>query len=311
MTHRACCAPSGGPTPVALRVRDQSLPQTPAAHTLEQVVLSGGTYRRGDHHGDGHPLDGERPVHDVTVRPFSVDAVSVTNAQFATFVDATGYVTEAERSGFSAVFHLYVEAPDSDVLGRASGTPWWVTVRGADWCHPEGSASGIGDRDEHPVVHASWGDASAYCSWTGRRLPTEAEWEFAARGGLEGARYPWGDELLDADGRWQCNIWQGEFPHRNSADDGFHTTAPVRSYAPNGFGLWQMVGNVWEWCADRFDAQTYSLEPSSTLGTDRVIRGGSYLCHDSYCNRYRVAARSANTPTSTSGNLGFRTVRDA
>jgi sulfatase modifying factor 1 len=284
-----------------------------APHRTEQAVLGPATYRRGDHHGDGHPADGERPVHEVTVGPFAVDIVPVTNEQFAAFVDASGYRTEAEHFEFSAVFHLLLAADPDDVLGRAVGAPWWMTVRGANWAHPEGPRSTLAGRADHPVVHVSWNDSLAYCQWAGRRLPTETEWEYAARGGLDGARYPWGDNLLEDDGGWRCNIWQGEFPVTNTAEDGFVATAPVRSYEPNGFGLWQAVGNVWEWCADWFDAEAYERAsrgagPGPVLGASKVMRGGSFLCHHSYCNRYRVSARASNTPHSSAANLGFRTV---
>lgn len=267
----------------------------------------------GDGFSEGYPADGERPVHSVRLSPYFIDATAVTNAAFATFVKATGYVTDAQQFGASAVFHLVASRPD--VIGAAAGAPWWLTVRGASWRCPEGGDSTIGARQNHPVVHVSWRDASAYCAWAGKRLATEAEWEYAARGGLVGRRFGWGDELTPG-GRWACNIWQGDFPVRNTVDDGYLTTAPVKSYRPNGHGLWNMAGNTWEWCADRFSPTYYSQSPATDppgpdTGTTRVMRGGSYLCHDSYCNRYRVAARSSNTPESGSGNLGFRCANDA
>ncbi len=269
----------------------------------------------GDGFGEGYDADGETPVHDVLLSPFHLDATAVTNAQFATFVKATGHVTDAERFGSSAVFHLVVSAPRADLLGRAEGAPWWVEVRGADWRHPEGGGSTVGDRQHHPVVHVSWHDAQAYAAWAGKRLASEAEWEFAARGGLAGRRFPWGDDLTPG-GRWRCNIWQGTFPTHNTEDDGYLTTAPVKRYAPNGYGLHQLAGNVWEWCADWFSARYYAASPAADppgppSGSSRVMRGGSYLCHDSYCHRYRVAARSSNTPESSAGNLGFRCANDA
>jgi formylglycine-generating enzyme len=275
-----------------------------------QVLVPGGSFAMGDHHGDGDPADGERPVHRVTVSSFHVDATAVTNAAFARFVKETGYVTDAERWGSSGVFHLAFTGDRSDVLSSVEGAPWWLAVRDACWRRPEGPGSSIGDRANHPVVHVSWQDAETYCAWAGKRLPTEAEWEYAARGGREGARFPWGDDRGD---RWNLNIWQGRFPTENTREDGFLTTAPVKTYRPNGYGLWQTVGNVWEWCADRFAADWYARSPEQDPtgpeeGDARVMRGGSYLCHDSYCNRYRVAARTSNTPESSSGNLGFRCV---
>ena len=267
----------------------------------------------GDDRGDGHPADGEAPAHLVEVGAFSIDATSVTNADFARFVEATGYATEAEAFGYSAVFSLALRAAAGDVIGPAAGAPWWLGVRGADWAHPGGRESGLDGLEDHPVVHVSWNDAVAYCDWAARRLPTEAEWEVASRGGLDGARYPWGDAPPGDSGDWRANIWQGEFPRRNTAADGWATTAPVRSFRPNAFGLWQTVGNVWEWCSDWFDAGYYGRSPlvdpgGPEDGAAKVLRGGSYLCHDSYCNRYRNAARSSNTPDSSMGNAGFRTV---
>jgi len=284
------------------------------------VTVPGGPARLGDHFGDGYPGDGEGPVHEVELSSFRIAATAVTNEEFAAFVDATGHRTTAEAEGFSAVFHTDVAARRTDVLGRSPATPWWLGVRGADWRHPEGPRSDISARADHPVVHVSHDDAVAFARWSGRRLPTEAEWEYAARGGLEGRRYPWGDELFgdgsDArDRSWRCNIFQGTFPGANTAEDGWTTTAPVTAYPPNGYGLHQMVGNVWEWCSDWFDPRAYLARPrrdprGPASGTVRVMRGGSFLCHDSYCNRYRVAARSAAPPDSTASNLGFRCAAD-
>lgn len=281
-------------------------------HEIAQATIPAGSFAMGDSSGDRNPGDGEDPVHKVLLDGFDIDATSVTNDAFGRFVAATGYRTEAEVFGFSAVFHLALAAPEEDITGRAAGTPWWFGVRGADWRHPGGRNSGIDGRADHPVVHVSWNDAMAYCAWAGRRLPTEAEWEYAARGGLDRATYPWGDEQID-DGGWRANIFQGEFPRANTEEDGWLTTAPVRTFAPNGYGLWQPVGNVWEWCADWFDASYYRRSPLANppgpeSGQSRVLRGGSYLCHDSYCNRYRNSARSQNTPDSSMGNAGFRTV---
>ena len=282
------------------------------AHGIEQVRVPDGTFVMGDSSGDRNPEDGEVPLREVTVGEFEIDASTLTNDDFARFVADTGFRTEAEEWGFSAVFHLALQAAPTDVMGPAAGTPWWLGVRGADWAHPGGRNSTIEGLGDHPVVHVSWNDAAAYCAWAGRRLPTEAEWERAARGGLESAKYPWGDEEVDAGG-WRANIWQGGFPQHNTVDDGWLTTAPVRTFTPNGFGLWQPIGNVWEWCADWFDPGYYQRllsdnPPGPERGTRRVLRGGSYLCHISYCNRYRNSARSSNTPDSSMGNTGFRTV---
>ena len=321
----ACCA---GPAAVPGRTgsNESTGPATDLPRgersTRGQLALPGGGFAMGDPFDEGYPADGERPVHEVTLSPFLLDETAVTNAQYATFVKATGHVTEAEEIGISPVFHLAVQASRADVLGRADGTPWWLVVRGADWRHPAGPLSGIGELARHPVVHVSWHDAQAYAHWAGKRLPTEAEWEYAARGGLAGARFAWGDELTPR-GRWRLNIWQGTFPTHNTLDDGHLTTAPVKSYPPNGHGLHEMAGNVWEWCADRFSPTAYAdragapvTDPvapgSDDVGGDvpRVMRGGSYLCHDSYCHRYRVAARSSNTAESASANIGFRCAND-
>lgn len=279
----------------------------------EMVAIPGGTFDMGTETAEGFPSDGEGPVRRVRVDPFYMSAYAVTNAQFKRFVDETGYVTEAERFGWSFVFHLLV-SPETAKRVRSvpQEVPWWYVVEGAYWAKPEGPDSDLSGRMNHPVVHISWNDAKAYCDWAGGRLPTEAEWEFAARGGLERKTYPWGD-LLKPDGRHRCNIWQGKFPVKNNASDGYVGTAPVDAYEPNGYGLYNMSGNVWEWCADWFSPgyhrETSDVNPFYDRPTGRrSMRGGSYLCHRSYCNRYRVAARSSNTPDSSSGNIGFRIV---
>lgn len=278
------------------------------------VYIPGGIFKMGTEDSEGFPADGEGPIRDVTVNSFYMDESAVTNAKFEKFIKDTGYVTDAEKFGWSFVFHSFLAESGDHHASQAAGAPWWIAVEGAAWNHPEGSDSGIEDRMNHPVVHVSWNDAAAYSRWAGKRLPTEAEWEYAARGGLEQKRYPWGDELTPG-GMHMCNIWQGEFPTRNSADDGYMGTAPAKSYPQNGYGLYNMAGNVWEWCMDWFTDQCGQKggndNPSGPkFGVGRVIRGGSYLCHESYCNRYRVAARSSNTPDSSTGNTGFRCVVD-
>ena len=311
----ACCGPSRPATgaPPTASAAAAAGTASPGA-TAGLVRLDGGAFLMGTDDPYANPGDGEGPVRQVTLRPYHIDPHAVSNARFAAFVHATGHVTEAERYGWSFVFGglLPEEFPPTSAVAQA---PWWRQVHGADWRHPEGPHSSVGDRADHPVVHVAWTDAQAYCAWAGVRLPTEAEWEHAARGGLTQARFPWGEELTPG-GRHQCNIWQGTFPSRNTLADGYLGTAPVDAYEPNGFGLHNLAGNVWEWCADWFHSSYHAAGPREDPtgppgGQAKVIRGGSYLCHRSYCNRYRVAARSSNTPDSSTGNMGFRVAADA
>lgn len=279
------------------------------------VRLEGGSFLMGTDSAEGFASDGEGPIREIKLDSFYISPYTVTNGEFKQFVDDTGYVTEAERFGWTYVFHLLVaDDVSAEVTEVPQGVPWWLPVKGAVWNKPEGPNTHIDDRMNHPVVHVSWHDAEAYCRWSGTRLPTEAEWEYAARGGLVQKTYPWGD-LLKPDKDHRCNIWQGKFPSVNHASDGYVGTAPVDAYEPNGYGLYNMSGNVWEWCADwftpRYHTDTSAANPLFATETGRrSMRGGSFLCHRSYCNRYRVAARSSNTPDSSTSNCGFRVAAD-
>lgn len=311
-----CCSPSR---------TDRILPDLPRGRLplrdtqppRGMVLVAAGRFMMGSDDPDTFRADGEGPTREVDVRDFWTDRCAVSNAQYATFVKATGYVTDAERYGWSFVFEGFLSGKRRN-RPRVPAAPWWVGTSGAFWRCPEGPGSSIGDRQNHPVVHVSWNDALAYCRWRGVRLPTEAEWEKAARGGHHGHRFPWGDELTLA-GRHMCNTWQGTFPRYNSVADGYAGTAPVTAYRPNGYGLYNVCGNVWEWCSDNWSTDWHASNRSESRvdpagppsGTERVIKGGSYLCHESYCNRYRLSARSHNTPDSTTGHMGFRCARDA
>ena len=311
-----CCAPSASgdnafstQSPVissVLEAQDQMLART--------VALPGGTFLMGTEDPGGFPQDGEGPVRAVTLDSFSIDTCPVTNAVFERFIAATHYRTEAEQYGWSFVFwsHIPKQRFYDLVEDTVATAPWWCKVRGASWKAPEGGGSDTAKRKNHPVVHVSWNDAQAFCAWSGQRLPTEAEWEYAARGGLEQKTYPWGHKLRPH-GKHLCNIWQGRFPDEDTADDGYAGTSPVDAYPPNGFGLYSVTGNTWEWCRDWSDPssprEAKQINPQGPpAGTGRVMKGGSFLCHKSYCNRYRVGARSSNTPNSSSSNVGFRCV---
>ncbi|MEU6351359.1 formylglycine-generating enzyme family protein [Streptomyces sp. NPDC047072] len=313
----ACCMPSTGGTagPPPRRVPTGSAPRTGSGRGSDgSVLLAGGEFLMGAEDSEGFAADGEGPVRRVRLDPFRIDVCAVSNDQYGAFVEDTGYVTDAERLGWSYVFAAFLPGALRRGAPRPERTPWWCGMAGAAWNSPEGPGSSVAERGDHPVVHVSWHDAAAYARWAGKRLQTEAEWEYAARGGLEQRRYPWGDDL-DPGGTFRCNIFRGTFPTKNTAADGHRGTAPVDAFEPNGYGLYNMSGNVWEWCADWWSTdhgrRTTTNPAGPPTGTDRVIRGGSHMCHASYCNRYRVAARSANTPDSSSGHAGFRCAQDA
>ena len=284
----------------------------------------------------------EYPKHKVAVHGFWMDATEVTNAEFAQFVKATGYITTAERkpdwnelkrqlppgtakpADSLLVAASLVFDPPKQAVDLNDYTQWWTWKKGADWRHPHGPESSIKGRENYPVIHISWFDAAAYCKWAGKRLPTEAEWEWAARGGLQNKLYPWGDEPIDQ-GRIKANTWQGHFPDRNTLKDKFYGLAPVASFAANGYGLYDMAGNAWEWCADYYNSSYYksvasgaadpkgplkSYDPEEPFAKKRVIRGGSFLCNESYCTGYRVARRMKSTEDSGMEHLGFRCVQD-
>jgi len=260
------------------------------------------------------PKDGETPRRYVPVKPFAIDVTTVTNERFAAFVRDTGYVTDAERIGWSFVFHQHL-GPNAVQYQGAKGAEWWRCVDGAFWAEPEGPDSNISERAYHPVVHISHVDASRFAAWCGGRLPSEVEWEHAARGGLAGAEFPWGDREPDDLTFLPCNIWQGDFPSSNTCADGYASTAPARSFAPNGYGLYNCSGNVWEWCANayRISSLKQAAQSTNTIALRdgwRVLKGGSFLCHRSYCYRYRIAARTGNAPDTSTTHIGFRVAYD-
>ncbi|QOV88777.1 formylglycine-generating enzyme family protein [Humisphaera borealis] len=307
------------------------------------VWIPGGTFAMGDSRGDG--FEWERPVHPVTIDGFYMDIYEVTNAQWQAFVDATGFVTTAEKvpdlREIMKQLPPGTPPPPKDSLKAGSlvfrktrgpvptdGSnwfQWWEFVGGANWQHPTGPGSDIKGKEYYPVVHICWDDAVAYCKWAGKRLPTEAEWEFAARGGLDKKPYTWGDDPFDPK-KSHANIWQGKFPYENSLEDGYDTAAPVGQYKPNNYGLYDMAGNVWEWASDWFSPLTYgeqaaggktavnpqgpdqSVDPDGAGVPKRSIRGGSFLCSDSYCSSYRPSARMHTSPDSGTNHQGLRTV---
>jgi formylglycine-generating enzyme required for sulfatase activity len=332
-------SPSKSPLPTAPKLASRGAPP-PSEPTPEGMVwIPGGEFLMGSETG----FPDELPVHRVTVDGFWMDETEVTNLQFRKFVEETGYVTTAEKTpkleDLAPQMPSGVDIPEENLVPgsicfdlnvdpktiRKDHPLWpyqiWKYVPGADWRHPLGPESSIDGKDDHPVVHVSWEDAQAYCAWAGKRLPSEAEWEFAARGGLVGQEYPWGNDR-NPHGEWRHNIWQGDFPGKPQAADGFAATAPVKSYPPNAYGLFDVSGNVWEWCADWYRPDYYdvspphnppgpssSYDPLEPMIAKRVQRGGSYLCSESYCTGYRVSARMKGDPLSSTAHCGFRAVR--
>ncbi|XP_074100823.1 formylglycine-generating enzyme [Cotesia typhae] len=258
--------------------------------------------------------DGEGPKRPVELNSFYIDKYEVSNKNFEIFVNATGYKTEAEKFGNSFVFDgLISEEIKAEIKQAVAQAPWWLPVDKASWRHPEGPDTNITYRMDHPVIHVSWNDAVAYCTWLGKRLPTEAEWEVTCKGGLDDRLYPWGNKLTPKN-KHRINIWQGEFPNKNTAEDGYKGTAPVTAFPPNGYGVYNIAGNVWEWTSDWWSVKhtKYKTHNSTgpATGSDKVKKGGSYLCHENYCFRYRCMARHQNTPDTSAGNLGFRCAKD-
>ncbi len=336
-THSCMSVPS--------RFAADSLPGTIAfggdSSANGMVLIPGGVFSMG---GDNDQADtDEYPKHSVQVSSFYMDITEVTNAQFKKFVDATGYITTAEKKPDWEEIKKTVppgtpKPPDSVLVAaslvfKPSSSPvnlndynqWWSWINGANWRHPQGPASSLDGKENFPVVHISWDDANAYCKWAGKRLPTEAEWEFAARGGLNNHIYPWGNEHVNA-GKPRTNSWEGNFPYLNEEKDGFIKAAPVKSFAPNGYGLFDMAGNVWEWCSDLYHHDYYkqlasgtainpqgpdkSFDPQEPYNEKRSMRGGSFLCNDAYCSGYRVSRRMKSSHDTGLEHTGFRCVKD-
>lgn len=306
------------------------------------VLIPEGVFEMGGNSAQAYK--DEYPVHNVAISAFYLDKTEVTNRQFAAFAEATGYVTVAERNidweelkqqvpeGTPKPDDAMLKAgslvfkPTDGPVDLANYSQWWEWTTGADWRHPEGPDSGIEDRMDHPVVHISWEDAQAYATWAGKRLPTEAEWEWASMGGNQEAKYPWGNQSVE-EAYDKANFWQGVFPFKNTEKDGFYGTAPVQSFPPNGYGLYDMAGNVWEWCQDKYDVDAYQRYAQQELtsnptGSDRyadprepytpkhIIRGGSFLCSDDYCSGYRVSRRMSSSKDSGFNHTGFRCAKD-
>lgn len=303
-----CCSPAR--IGEIRKINDDFIIKGAGCYAGEIVEIPGGTALIGTARPQ-IPDDGESPVRQKKVRAFRMSSATITNADYSAFVSDTGYVTEAERIGWSFVF--FSDVPENQCATQGVvGTEWWRLVDGATWRTPNGPTTEPPAADQ-PVVQVSWNDAIAYARWCGGRLPSEAEWEHAARGGLGDVPFPWGDAEPDDHNHTPCNIWQGRFPNKNTGRDGFTHTAPARSFEPNGYGLYNMVGNVWEWASEPFRVRSLkkgAARKMQSMKGHKLLKGGSYLCHRSYCYRYRIAARSGNTPDSATPHQGFRVAWD-
>lgn len=309
-----CCAPTRGGTVGDANARvsaDRGVGTGTGGDPGSTAFVSvpGGSFTMGDGGSLGYPDDGELP-RTVTVAPFELSACAVANDEFAAFVEATGWRTTAEQFDWSFVFGGQLPDDFPDTRGVAAA-PWWREVYGASWRHPEGPQSDLSARGDHPVIHVSWDDATAYATWAGARLATEAEWEYAARAGTT-TQWPWGDEL-EPGGEHRMNVFQGKFPGENTGADGFVGVCPVRAFGPNPFGFYNLLGNVWEWTGDAFTTDVLAGPGSPAADTAQpgvfTMKGGSYLCHLSYCRRYRASARMGSSSDSSAGNVGFRIAR--
>ncbi len=305
---KSCCAPARSGDSARPQAQD---PMARESDPPERVQIPGGRGLIGTDRPE-LPIDGEAPLRQTRIKPFAMDATTVPNARFRRFIAATGYVTDAERLGNSFVFANLLP-PDFPPTQAVAAVPWWRVVDGASWAEPLGPGSGEACPDEYPVVHVSWNDAQVFARWAEGRLPTEAEYEHAARGGQGDVRFPWGDAEPNDSDHFPCNIWQGQFPRHDLGLDGHRGAAPARSFAPNAYGLYHMVGNIWQYTAQPFKVK--SLKKSvQRAHADKVgyklAKGGSFLCHASYCYRYRIAARTGSTPDSTTSHQGFRLVYD-
>ncbi|MEC7837188.1 MAG: formylglycine-generating enzyme family protein [Chloroflexota bacterium] len=316
MSEKNCCSPNRDQDKKIEIKTDFSIHKSSEDAKLSNMIrISQESFLMGTDYENAFVNDGEGPVREVEIDPFYVDRYPVTNKDFDMFCSQTGYITEAEKYGWSFVFfQLVSNKTKKNVSESVSGTPWWWKVDNAFWRKPYGPDSNLKDLDKHPVVHISWNDAKAYAKWIGKDLPTEAEWEIAARGGLSQKNYSWGNN--EAQIFKKCNIWEGIFPDKNTMKDGWLGTSPVDYYDPNNYGVYDTAGNVWEWCKDWFSASFHQNERKETrinpsgpkYGSSKTMKGGSYLCHNSYCNRYRASARTQNTTDSSTGNLVFRLI---